>query len=626
MTKIINPRGLRKHFINCFIIICLSLFFSADLRGAVIPVTPVDNIQTVINGANSGDTIQFGAGTYTQEFEIVSKNLNLVGAGIGNTIIFSPATVNLLNSFTYTGPSGPTTYVPIIMVENATVNISALTVDGDNQGSPPGPDRRFTGIGYHNAGGIISTVHVTNIQDNNYPIGYQEGYGILVANDTGTNTVTVQGNTIDNFQKTGILTIGPGLTFTVSGNTVTGNTPFSPANANGIELFDGATGLIHNNTVTNMIGSTTSSVGILAFDAVGLTISDNTVNNNDEGIYCFDVGDNLTISGNTCNTNNDAGITVANPDILTIVTTTITDNIVTDNVNSGIYLMSNLNDIYQMANNQFINGAAGLIVQGNTITGPVVTMNADSFTGTTGYYIQEITAPNDIWPSTSNVSFDGLVSGHITFAEFNQILTKIFDKHNDATLGLVLDYIIPLPPILININPPFGPPTGGGTLLINGANFISSNTLVFFGAVPATNVVVHSDNTVSVTIPPGTGTVDVRVVTPFGTTPIVIAGQYTYITTPTAPLPPSNFRGTLKKNKFLNKTEFGLTATWDPSPTVDVVSYVIFKNGNAVERISAGSPLIFVACLNSKSSVSSYTIVATDSSGQNSIPIPLIIR
>ena len=122
-------------------------------------------------------------------------------------------------------------------------------------------------------------------------------------------------------------------------------------------------------------------------------------------------------------------------------------------------------------------------------------------------------------------------------AQFNQILTKIFDKHNDPTLGLVLAFI-----------------------------------------------------------------------------------------TPTTPLPPSNFIGEIMKNKFtLNKTEYVLKSTWDPSPSVDVVLYRIYKNRHLVDEISAESPLIFVTCIDSKKAAKKYQIVSVNSDNIQSTPVPIRI-
>jgi YVTN family beta-propeller protein len=87
------------------------------------------------------------------------------------------------------------------------------------------------------------------------------------------------------------------------------------------------------------------------------------------------------------------------------------------------------------------------------------------------------------------------------------------------------------------------------------------------------------------------------------------------------PLPPSNFIGVLKKNKFLNRTEYVLKAKWDASPSTDVVVYRIYKNGHLVDEIPAGSPLVFRTCLDSKNAAKKYQIVAVSSDNLESVPV-----
>ena len=115
----------------------------------------------------------------------------------------------------------------------------------------------------------------------------------------------------------------------------------------------------------------------------------------------------------------------------------------------------------------------------------------------------------------------------MTLAQFNTVLTKIFDKHNDPALGLVLDFIPPSPPTVVTIAPPSGPAAGGTTVTITGSNFVPGSTSVFFGSVAATTIVINSDTSITVTVPPGTGTVDIRVTTTFGT--VLVPAAYTYI-------------------------------------------------------------------------------------------------
>ena len=161
-------------------------------------------------------------------------------------------------------------------------------------------------------------------------------------------------------------------------------------------------------------------------------------------------------------------------------------------------------------------------------------------------------------------------------------------------------YDPPVPPTIISLTPNFGPETGGTSVTIEGVGFVTGDTAVFFGTTPAANVVVNSFSILTVIAPPGIGVVDVTVVTSMGQSIITPADSFTYLSVPTPPLPPSNFIGVVKKNKFLNKTEYVLKAKWDASPSTDVVLYRIYKNGHLVDEILAGSPLIFTTCLDSK--------------------------
>ncbi len=88
-------------------------------------------------------------------------------------------------------------------------------------------------------------------------------------------------------------------------------------------------------------------------------------------------------------------------------------------------------------------------------------------------------------------------------------------------------------------------------------------------------------------------------------------------------LPPSNFTGVIKKNKFLNKTEYVLIAKWKSSPSPGITSYKIYKNGVLVDAVSAYSPLVFKTCVNSNNSKINYQIVAVNSAHIASHPISI---
>lgn len=81
-------------------------------------------------------------------------------------------------------------------------------------------------------------------------------------------------------------------------------------------------------------------------------------------------------------------------------------------------------------------------------------------------------------------------------------------------------------PTVTAVSPGTGSGGGGTVVTITGTN-LALATGVMFGTNPATNVSV-SGNTVTATSPSGTGTVDITVVTPGGTTATSSADQFVY--------------------------------------------------------------------------------------------------
>ena len=643
MANIMKSFYTEKHSHNFLLsLIFLFVFFSGNLMGATIVVGPPPaSIQDAIDSAADGDTIQLSAGTYIQQVQVISKSLNIVGAGEDSTIIQAPGPLTPLTQFFTFGSN----FWCILMIDNQAaptpqiVNINDLTVDGDSQQdtttlpSPSpgfyGNSNRFFAIGYHNAGGTIQNVHTTNTrQSSNF--NELAGGGIICAADTGTVTCNVTNCLIDFYQRSGIDCRGAALTANISNSTVNRGYVLTPnattATPNGIQFSSSTTGIITNNIVSGNIATVIEAggSGIIPFGAgSNLIVSGNTINNNDNGIAAIQCGSNLTIDSNILNftttpgVNPDEGIIVQDTNGLTTISSNVMNNIPDVNMD----LSSTTNQTFQLMDNQFNGSQTGLLVTGNTTVGPEITMSNDSFTGTSGYYIQEVTAPNAIWPSTATVSFDGLLSGHITMPQFNYILTKIFDQHNDPSLGLVLDFITPSSPTLANIDPTSGPTTGGNEVTITGTSFISSNTTVNFGDASATSVVVVSDTSITATAPPGIGTVDVRVLTPFGTTPVVPADQYTYLLG--IPLPPSNFTGVIKTE--LDKLSYILLSQWDASPSADVVLYRIYNNNSLVDEILVGFPLVSYVSLDTKLAAVLLHIVAVNSDNEESIPVPITI-
>ena len=96
------------------------------------------------------------------------------------------------------------------------------------------------------------------------------------------------------------------------------------------------------------------------------------------------------------------------------------------------------------------------------------------------------------------------------------------------------------PPTVTSVDPGQGPTSGGTTVTITGTN-LTGATAVEFGATPVGSFNVLGGDQIDVVSPPGTGTVDVRVTTPFGTNAAGQADTFAYVAqSPNpSPAPPS---------------------------------------------------------------------------------------
>ena len=162
----------------------------------------------------------------------------------------------------------------------------------------------------------------------------------------------------------------------------------------------------------------------------------------------------------------------------------------------------------------------------------------------------------------------------------------VLDEYGNATAVWARkdggDWIVqassrPSAPTVTHVVPSSGSASGGSSVTITGTNFFNV-TSVLFGSTPATSFTVESPTTIVVVVPPGTGTVDIRVITSSQTSPIVAAGQYTY-----RPTSPTHFRGEGKHHK----KKLCLETRWRKSTTSNVVRYEIFARNQRIEIISA---------------------------------------
>jgi alpha-tubulin suppressor-like RCC1 family protein len=83
------------------------------------------------------------------------------------------------------------------------------------------------------------------------------------------------------------------------------------------------------------------------------------------------------------------------------------------------------------------------------------------------------------------------------------------------------------PPAVTEVEPNHGPAAGGTSVTITGASFTGASA-VKFGSTSATSFKVNSDSSITTVSPAGTGTVDVTVTTPSGTSATSAADRFTY--------------------------------------------------------------------------------------------------
>ena len=283
---------------------------------AVVTVVQGQSIQTAINNAGNGDTINVGAGTYTEQLTI-GKSITVTGAGAGSTILQAPSTL------AYDTGVDPLRSL-VTITSGATVDFGKFTVTGPkptNANDPTNNTGTFIDAGFFVRDGAAATIHddtITNITGNNDNIGY----GILVgrvASTTVTGTATISNDIISNYQKGGIYIEGAGSSASIGGNQITGLSGDTLFAQNGIAVLSGAyatIGMIGTVSSPNTIsgnefsGSSggpdfnndTQATGIVLIGAAdGTSVIGNTIDGNDIGIYSNTSG-TVTINSNRLGT------------------------------------------------------------------------------------------------------------------------------------------------------------------------------------------------------------------------------------------------------------------------------------------------------------------------------------
>lgn len=259
-----------------------------ELATGNLVVAPGMSIQTAINAAAVGGTVDVEAGTYTEQL-LIEKSLTLSGAG-SSTVIKSPAV--LATQFTTSAAQKP-----VITAKNANpVHIQNLVVDGAGVGNA---NYKMHGIAYYNAGGSIVDTEIKDIRDTPFS-GNQHGVGIYAyMADGATRNLAVRGNYIHDFQKNAMNFVTDGgsvLSVQIIGNRIVGAGATTVTAQNGIQVYQlngRLDGYIDSNTITgiaydNTLASTKYvATSILDYYA-DVDISNNVISDGHMGIYNYD--------------------------------------------------------------------------------------------------------------------------------------------------------------------------------------------------------------------------------------------------------------------------------------------------------------------------------------------------
>ncbi|OGG52875.1 hypothetical protein A2851_04275 [Candidatus Kaiserbacteria bacterium RIFCSPHIGHO2_01_FULL_53_29] len=369
---------------------------------AQCPAAAFTTIQSAVNAAGPGDTVQVCAGTYDEQVVIASKNLTVQGAG-GSTIVRPSSAATLTSTYTY--PAGNffagTVMSSIILVTDTdAATIKDLKVDGANVTTVPTGASRVAGILYGETGGTIDNVSVTDMVVAGY---VTRTYGIDLTAVGTARSVEVKDSDITDWSRNGIQVQGASLTADIHDNTLVGpgDVLVGAAVPNGILFIGGAGGSVTDNTINAMHHSLSGSrsAGILFFDPVapGIVVEGNNISDTDDGVLVGHNANDVIILDNNLHDNLEVGIHLEDG----ATNTTITGNTITGNPMGGIRFAGAADP-----GTPDTPPGGGNVANRNNITGNAV--------GVAGYDAQVFDAECNWWGDASGPSGAGPGTGDST--------------------------------------------------------------------------------------------------------------------------------------------------------------------------------------------------------------------
>jgi Right handed beta helix region len=209
--------------------------------GPLVVPTQFPTIQSAVDAASAGATIQILAGTYTEQV-LIDKSLTIVGAGKDSVVIRAPSALrrNKAKEGNIVDITG-----------GASVFMSRLTVAGPGSGTCK-KGALSSGIRVRDGANLnLTFASIRDIHDTPFVGCFHSAHGVLVGDVPGPSaSATIDHTEITNYQGSGIVILGFGSTATITHNTIAGPGLASGVATDGIEFPVGSVGTVAHNTVS----------------------------------------------------------------------------------------------------------------------------------------------------------------------------------------------------------------------------------------------------------------------------------------------------------------------------------------------------------------------------------------
>ena len=342
-------------------------------------------IQAAVDAASDGGSILVADGTYVEQVVVDGiDDLTITGVDGAQVTIQAPA------DLVETGRSASDREIHGVITVKNSLNVVIDNVDVDGAGVGNTVDEgggagqaNFYGVFYRNSSGGLVDVDITGVRDpypggltaGGEPIvsGVQRGVGLVVDNNS-LMAFSMTGGSISDFQKNA--TSFNFADLLISGVTITGGGAQTINAQNGFQVSN-STGSISGNTITGFgyAGpSSTTATGMLLFGNTNLEVTGNTItgsnDDNDDsdvvGIYVFGNNSGGEISGNDVSYA-DVGIFVTGnvqPNGILIENNDVTNVDLTESYAAGVEFvpspaLTTAFDVDGSDADDFLSGAAG---------------------------------------------------------------------------------------------------------------------------------------------------------------------------------------------------------------------------------------------------------------------------